>query len=70
MTLIDDDFRFGKNDALSYTNAGRLSMLSVDETLSYGQVSRLKNPLLLSSSETGHFQGGVKLPPRRYAPLR
>jgi hypothetical protein len=34
--LIDDDFRFGKNDALSYTNARPLSMLSVDETLSYG----------------------------------
>jgi hypothetical protein len=25
-----------KNDALSYTNARPLSMLSVDETLSYG----------------------------------
>jgi len=33
-------------------------------------VSRLLNSLLMSFAETGHFQGGVKLPPRRSAPLR
>ncbi len=34
-------------------------------------VSRLVNPFPKSSAETGHFQGGVKLPLRRFAePLR
>jgi len=34
-------------------------------------VSRLINSLLMFFGETGHFQGGVKLPPRRFAdPLR
>ncbi len=34
-------------------------------------MSRLNRPFRPLSSETGHFQGGVKLPPRRFAdPLR
>ena len=33
-------------------------------------VSRLIISLPKLYAETGHFQGGVKLPPRRFAPLR
>jgi hypothetical protein len=34
-------------------------------------MSRLNRTFRWPSSETGHFQGGVKLPPRRFAdPLR
>ena len=37
----------------------------------HSQVSRLTICLPKSFAETGHFQGGVKLPPRRFAdPLR
>ena len=49
--------------AVGYCHLGALSALPL--------VSRLVNPLPKSSAWTGHFQGGVKLPPRRFAdPLR